>query len=337
MRSRCRVPGSAKAVSEQTPPMRARLADPAREEPRVAVRQRSLDLLERTALLGEREPERLPVVEEDVDPDPRVRARDPGHVPQGAAGRLERVVAVDPRRARVVEEHVCEDMREVARQPDEPVVRVGPDRDRSRAERADEAVEQPQPLGRRRGRRSEEPRRAVEELRRGAAGPARLGAADRVAADEALVRRGRRADRPLRRADVGDRRSLGRMTEDISHGLGEVADRRRDEHEFGVGDRGGEVVGRLDGAARRCERERLTVRIPARHGRHACATRGQTRPRRRSGPCRRRQAAVPAESSRVRPGPEIAGGDHAARINSATRKARSSDCRALSRGSQRVS
>ena len=337
MRSRCRVPGSAKAVSEQPPPMRARLADPAREEPRVAVRQRPLDLLERTALLGEREPERLPVVEEDVDPDPRVRARDPGHVPQGAAGRLERVVAVDPRRARLVEEHVCEHMREVARQPDEPVVRVRPDRDRSRAERADEAVEQPQPLGRRRGRRSEEPRRAVEELRRGAAGPARLGAADRVAADEALVRRGRRADRPLRRADVGDRRSLGRMTEDISHGLGEVADRRRDEHEIGVGDRGGEVVGRL-------ARRRAPLRARAPHRPDPSPSRSArlrdarpARPRRRSGPSRRRQAAVPAESSRARPGPEIAGGDHAARINSATRKARSSDCRALSRGSQRVS
>ena len=116
---------------------------------------------------------------------------------------------------------------------------------------------------------------AVEELRRGASRPARLGPADRVAADEALVRRGRRADRPLRRADVGDRRSLGRVTEDSSHGLGKVADRRRDEHEVGVGDGGGQVVGRLDGAAFRGERERLTVRIPSRHGPHACATGGQ--------------------------------------------------------------
>ena len=55
--------------------------------------------------------EGLAVVEEDVDPDPRVGAADARHVRQRAARGLERVVPVDPRRARLVEEDVREDVR----------------------------------------------------------------------------------------------------------------------------------------------------------------------------------------------------------------------------------
>ena len=182
--------------------MRARLADPACEEPRVALGEGALDLLERTALLGEREAQRLAVVEEDVDPDPRVRAGDPRHVAQRAARRLERVVPVDPRRARLVEEHVREHVRQVARQPDEAVVRVRADRDGPGAEGGDEAVHQPQPVGIRGGGRGEEPRCALEELGRGAPGAAGLGAADRMPSDEP----GRRSRPPSRRAASSSRR-----------------------------------------------------------------------------------------------------------------------------------
>ena len=278
--------------------MRARLADPAREKPPVAVRQRPLDLLEGAALLCEREPERLPVVEEDVDPDPWVRACDTGHVAQGAARSLERIVAVDPRRARLVEEHVRKHVRQVARQADEPVVRVRPDRDGSRAERADEAVQQPQPLRRRRRRRGKEPRRAVEELRRGAAGAARLGAADRVAADEPRVRRGRRADRALRRADVGDRAPFGCPVKDFSHGVREIADRRSHHDEIRVRHGCGDGRGGQHCPALTCERRALRRPGPSpspcrrRHG----APRDRRMPQ--SAPSRRSPGSRPAWCSR---------------------------------------
>src|SRR5687767_15101734 len=61
---------------EQASPVAARLADPTGEETRVAARQRILELLDAAAMLGERGRERLAVLEEDVDPDARVGARD---------------------------------------------------------------------------------------------------------------------------------------------------------------------------------------------------------------------------------------------------------------------
>ena len=52
------------------------------------------------------------VVEEDVDPDARVRAGDAGHVAQRAAGVRERLVPVDRRRAGLVDDHVREHVRQ---------------------------------------------------------------------------------------------------------------------------------------------------------------------------------------------------------------------------------
>ena len=85
---------------EQPPPVAARLADPAREEARVARAERRFDLLDAPPMLGERGGERLAVVEEDVDPDARVGAADARHVAQRAARGLQRVVAVDAGRSR---------------------------------------------------------------------------------------------------------------------------------------------------------------------------------------------------------------------------------------------
>ena len=76
----------------------------------------------------------------------------------------ERLVALDPRRAGLVDEHVREHVRQVARQRDEPVVRGRVDRDRG-AELGDEAVDEP--VARRvglRGRR-QEPGRARRRAR----------------------------------------------------------------------------------------------------------------------------------------------------------------------------
>ena len=78
------------------------------------------------------------------------------------------------------------------------------------AELGDEAVHEPVALRVGLGRRRQEPGRALEEPGRGVLGAVRLGAADRVAADEARRARGRGDDARLRRADVGDRRRLAR-------------------------------------------------------------------------------------------------------------------------------
>ena len=88
------------------------------------------------------------------------------------------------RRARLGEEDVREDVREMARDRDEPVVGIGADRDGTCAERGHEAVHEPQALGRRRGRRRQEPRGALEQLRRRPLRAPGLRAADRVAPDE---------------------------------------------------------------------------------------------------------------------------------------------------------
>ena len=98
-------------------------------------------------MLGELAADALGVVEEDVDPDARVRARDPRHVAQGAAGVRERLVALDARRAGLVRDDVREHVRHVARQRDEPVVRLGVDRDGRRADVGDEAVHEAVPGG----------------------------------------------------------------------------------------------------------------------------------------------------------------------------------------------
>jgi hypothetical protein len=91
-------------------------------------------------VLGERRTKRRGVLDEDVDPDARVRSRHPGHVPQRPAGSGERLVSLDAARAGLVDEQVGERVREVAGQRDEPVVGLRVDGDGRRAQRGDEAV-----------------------------------------------------------------------------------------------------------------------------------------------------------------------------------------------------
>jgi hypothetical protein len=92
-------------------------------------------------VLGQRVPERVGVVEEDVDPDARVRACDARHVAERPSRGRERLVPVDARRARLVQQQVRQRMRQVARQRDESVVRLRIDSDRHGAERGDEPVQ----------------------------------------------------------------------------------------------------------------------------------------------------------------------------------------------------
>ena len=80
----------------ESPPVARRLADPAGEEACIALLERGFNLLDQAPLLRERSADRTGVVEEDVDPDARVRARDARHVAeQRAAGVRERLVPVD--------------------------------------------------------------------------------------------------------------------------------------------------------------------------------------------------------------------------------------------------
>ena len=275
MRSRCRVPGSAKAVSSSrrrcalaSPIQRARNpASPSASAGSTCSRARRCSASASPS--ASRLSRKMSTQIRGFAPAIRVMSR---REPPAAWSGSWPSIRVEPAWLRSTFASTCGRWLVSA---DEPVVRVRPDRDGSRAERADEAVEQPQPLRRRRGRRGKEPRRAVEELRRGAAGAARLGAADRVAADEPRVRRGRRADRALRRADVGDRALPRGPVKDFSHGVREIADRRSDDDEIRVRDGCGEVAA---GARRRAHlrAERFGVRVPARHVADAGAARGET-------------------------------------------------------------
>ena len=131
---------------------------------------------------------------------------DPGHVPQRAAGVRERLVPLDARRTRLVDDDVREHVRKMARQRDELVVGSRLDRVREGAELADEAVDEGVALRARLGGRCEKPGGALEQAGRGVHGTVHLLARDRVTADEPRRAAGRGDDGRLRRADVGDGR-----------------------------------------------------------------------------------------------------------------------------------
>ena len=80
--------------------------------------------------------------------------------------------------------------------------------------------------------RRQEPRRALEELGARVLRPAGLGAADRVPADEPGRFRCGRADRGLRRADVGHRAAVAARRQHGAHLAGELPHRRRDDREL---------------------------------------------------------------------------------------------------------
>src|SRR2546421_102398 len=104
----------------------------------------------------------------------KIPARTPG-----PAGRWT-CVPLAARRARLVQQDVGQSVREVARHGHEAVVSLGVDGDGPGTERGDEAVHEPEALGRSRAGRSQEPRRTFEQLGGGAFGSSRLGAADRM-------------------------------------------------------------------------------------------------------------------------------------------------------------
>ena len=210
---------------------------------------------------------------------------------------------VDSRGTGLVEEHVRQGVREVARDRHEPVVRTRVDCNRPCAERGDEAVHRAQQLRAGAGGRRQEPRRAVEELGVGALGAAGLGAADRVTADEAGVTGGGGADRALRRPDVRDdalgsarARSTSR-TACGSSATGAATTTRSDPATASARRPGG-----LHGLPLVRDAEDVRVGIPPSHARPPRAAR-RARRTRRSDPSRRRRrcasrSATPASARR---------------------------------------
>ncbi len=117
-------------------------------------------------MLRERLGDCLGVVEEDVDPDRRVRACHPRHVAQGATDRSQRIVALDPGRAGLVHEQVGKCVRQMARQRHQTVVCLRVDGHRDSPELADETMYEPVAggVGRVRARRA--PRKGAHPRRR---------------------------------------------------------------------------------------------------------------------------------------------------------------------------
>ena len=182
--------------------------------------------------------DRVGVVEEDVDPDARVRAGDARHVAQRAAGVRERLVA----RRRAPRRSGSRRRSRARAARGSSARRAGRARSASIAtgvapSSVDEAVHEPVALRVGLRDRRQEPRRALEEPGARVLGAARLGAADRMAADEARRAAGGRDDARLRRADVGDgRRLAGRRRARPRTCAGSCGDRRGDDDELGAVD-----------------------------------------------------------------------------------------------------
>ena len=163
----------------------------------------------------------------------------------------------------------------MARDRDEPVVRAGVDRHGPSAERGHEPVHGAEQLRPGTRGRSQKPGRALEQLGVGTLRAARLGSADRMAADEAAVavRRGARPQLFVEPTSVTAHRS-GATASTSRTTCGKLGDRRCDEHELGAGDGVRERRRRLDGFPLVGDAEHVGVGVPAAHG-GAGATRGE--------------------------------------------------------------
>ena len=244
---------------QHPPAVARRLADPARQEARVAgVERRDRP---RPAAGGARAARPAAASRFSRKMSTQMRAfapGDAGHVAERAADRGQRVVPVDPAGAGLGDQQVREHVRQVARQRQQPVVGAGVDRHRRRAERGDEGVQVAVALRVGLGDRGEEPGRAVEQVAAGVLGAAQLEPGTRVPADEAAAvgraeattpafvepmsrHRGPRGGAPAPSATAARSWATGAQTHD----------------QVGAVDRRGEVgVGRVDAAALLGDRSR---------------------------------------------------------------------------------
>ena len=166
-------------------------------------------------------------------------------------------VALDARRAGLVEKDIGEDVRQVARHRNQAIMGIGIDGDGPGAELLDEHVHRAVTLGHRRSERGQKPGRAFEEIGTRASRATRLGTADRVAPNVARIVAGSGADRALGRADVGDRALVGRRVENLAHDRGQCGDGDRDERDVRSAKRPGERRRRLERAPSGCHLERF--------------------------------------------------------------------------------
>jgi hypothetical protein len=81
-------------------------------------------------------------------------------------------------------------------------------------------------------------------------------------ADESVVVGGGRADGALCGTDIGHGAGMVDQLEHLQHALGQVGDRRGDDHQFGGGDRLGQRLrSEIDGAALTRDAKRAGVRV----------------------------------------------------------------------------
>ena len=228
---------------------------------RIRTEQRG-DLLERPRELDDLRGQRLRVGYEDVRPDGGVCAGDACGVAKARADAG--TGAVEGRLlGGAKQEHVREDVREVARDRHHPIVGLGVGRRRLRAEpdqhRVQAVVEDP---GRARAR-CEVPGRLAEEVGAGVFDAGRLGARDRVPADEALVR-GAVHDRELGGADVGDGGVVRRRGERFGHESRQRPYWGAHEADLRIGHGGGQGARRaIHGTALGCRAQHLRIEVPA--------------------------------------------------------------------------
>ena len=254
---------------ERAPAGACRLADEARQVAGVALLERVDDVVQAAAVLVGRGQQGLAVVEEDVDPDARVRAGHARHVAERAAGGRQRVVAVDGAGPGLRGEQVRDNVRQVARQRHEPVVGARVDRDRPRADGRHHAVDLGEALRVGVVHRRQEVRGALEQLGPRGRGAARLGAADGMPADEAPTVGALHAtdDVRLRGADVGHG-GRGRRRGDGRGDRGrQLRHRRADDDEIGALAGAREVaVGSLHAAPLEGDCARRGIGVVAAHG-----------------------------------------------------------------------
>ena len=201
-RSSCTSPPARSASSSRRRSSRAPSFQRRRASPSPAGERRA-DLAEPRDRVVDRADQRVGVGEVDVAPDRGVGAGDARDVAEARAGRRQPLALLRQRARGLGDEHVGEHVREVRDRRHQAVVRVGVERRRPRAEAGQQPVQALVERAAGARRRRQVPGRAVEQVGAGVLDAGRLGAGERVAADEARVV-DRVDDRALGRADVGD-------------------------------------------------------------------------------------------------------------------------------------
>ena len=233
--------------------------------------------------------QRVGVGQVDVGPDRAVGARDADRVAEARPDR--RAAARRPRRARssVPAAWAASRLASTCGRCEMHAIRRscvgGVDRGRARAEAPQQRVQAlVEHAGGALARRGQVPGRAVEQVLAGVLDALGLGARERVAADEALVRRGL-GEQPLGRADVADDAVAARRRRaPRRRRRGSAPTGRRDEHGLGARDRLG------DARRRRGRSRRARAHARARPGRGRSRTPRPRRGRGRRGRSSRRSA-----------------------------------------------